>query len=228
MTDNRRYSDAEVAAIFERATTAQEDVRQVPATGEGMTLAQLQEIGREVGIQPSLIAEAANMLGTGEPAATRSMLGMPIGVERIISIDRRLTDEEWERVVVTLREVFDARGVTRGEGSLRQWTNGNLQALLEPTATGQRIRLRTFKGSAPGALIGGLAVSAAAGTGLTTFALNGVHDTGLLVALSAMGIAGVSVMIGTLARLPGWARRRREQMEVVAARIAEMSGPSRP
>ena len=42
-------------------------------------------------------------------------------------------------------------------GSLRQWTNGNLQALLEPTATGHRLRLGTLKGNARASMAAGLA-----------------------------------------------------------------------
>ncbi len=52
-------------------------------------------------------------------ATSRTVLGLPIGVARTVDLNRRLTDEEWERLVVQLREVFNARGRTRTEGSLR-------------------------------------------------------------------------------------------------------------
>ena len=41
----RRYSDEEVAAIFERAAEAQHTSPRHLPSGEGMTLTQLQEIG---------------------------------------------------------------------------------------------------------------------------------------------------------------------------------------
>src|SRR5215203_4970217 len=128
----RRYDQAEVAAIFERAaeaTTHAGEPRQ-PASSEGMTLAELQEIGREVGIAPESIALAARSVGVAAQASSRTFLGLPLGVARTVQLDRRLSEEEWERVVVDLRETFNARGSVRSEGSLRQWTNGNLQALL--------------------------------------------------------------------------------------------------
>src|SRR5215204_6198570 len=124
----RRYNDAEVAAIFERATTTQEDVRRLPVSREGMTLEELQSIGSEVGIPANLIAAAANSLGQVGQTTTRGALGLPLRVERIVSVPRPLSDAEWERVIVQLREIFDAQGVAKAEGSLRQWTNGNLQA----------------------------------------------------------------------------------------------------
>ncbi len=76
------------------------------------------------------------------------------------------SDEEWERLVVDLRETFDARGIVRHDGALKQWTNGNLQVLLEPDEKGHRVRLRTTKGDARGMMVGGLVMfgSAAAKT----------------------------------------------------------------
>ena len=67
---------------------------------------------------------------------------------RTVELPRALTDQERNRLVIDLRETFDAKGKIRDEGAFKQWTNSNLQALLEPTETGQRLRLRTVKGDA--------------------------------------------------------------------------------
>ena len=231
MPSERRFDESEVAAIFERATAreAHGEARgdapghQLIRGGDGLTLGQLQEIGREIGIAPDVIADAALTLGQREQVTTRRVLGLPMGVAQTVPLQRRLSDEEWERLVVTLREVFDARGVTRQDGSLREWRNGNLQALLEPTEDGQRVRLRTFKGNAPGAMLGGLVITGAAWTGLTAAVLNGATgDLGMLTALSAMGTAGLAMVGVTAWRLFPWARRRREQMAEIAARIAAL------
>src|SRR5919201_162065 len=144
----RRYDDAEVAEIFRRATEAQQNGKRLVPLSEGMTLADLQDIGRQVGVSPELIADAARSIDRVGRATTRRLLGLPIGVGRTVDLDRKLTQEDWERLVVDLRQTFDARGTLRQEGSLRQWTNGNLQALLEPTERGHRVRLRTFKANA--------------------------------------------------------------------------------
>jgi hypothetical protein len=53
--------------------------------------------------------------------AARTILGLPIGVARTVNLNRRLTDQEWEHLVVQLREVFNAAGITRSDGSFRQW-----------------------------------------------------------------------------------------------------------
>jgi hypothetical protein len=107
MTD-RRYNDDEVAAICERASKAEHANLPASAEAGGLTLAALQEIGREVGISPDAVSRAARSLD--------------------------------------LREIFKARGAIRYDGPFRQWTNGNLQALLEPTQNGHRLRLQTVNG----------------------------------------------------------------------------------
>src|SRR6185503_7153045 len=122
----RRYTDEEVAKIFERAAEAQQAARKQLTSGEspeGMTLAQLQEIGKEVGISPELVAQAARSVALPVRATGRKFLGLPIGVGRTVDLERRLTDAEWDQLVVDLRETFDAKGTIRHEGSFRQWTN---------------------------------------------------------------------------------------------------------
>jgi hypothetical protein len=217
----RRFNEAEVAAIFERAAEAQQTGQRQLPSGEGMTLTELQEIGREVGIAPELVAQAAKAIQLGGQPTARHFLGLPIGVGRTIDLDRKLSDEEWDRFVVDLRETFDARGTLRHEGSFRQWTNGNLQALLEPTAAGHRIRLKTVKGDAVGLLGGGLGILGIATTALIAATLRGgVVDAGMLSSLGTLAIMGAGMFgIGAI-RLPSWARLRRRQMEEVAARIA--------
>jgi hypothetical protein len=209
----RRYNEAEVAAIFERAASAQQGGSPQLPSGDGMTLRDLQQIGREVGIAPELIADAARAVGRRTGVATsRQFLGLPIGVGRTIELDRELTDREWEQLVVDLRETFDARGSLRHDGgSLRQWTNGNLQALLEPTPSGHRVRLRTVKGDARALLTGGLVLLGAAFVGAIT-----ANPTGMsLWALIGTAMLGIAAF-----RLPGWARERRRQMDEIAERLA--------
>src|SRR5262249_12956459 len=220
----RRFSEAEVSAIFERATEAPRVEQGQTTSGEGMTLAELQAIGREVGISPEQIAAAAQSLDR-VPMPPRHVFRLPMGVERTVELNRRLSDEEWERLVVLLRETFHARGRVAGQGSLRQWTNGNLQALLEPTATGQRVRLRTFKSNGPPRMAGGLAMLGIAITGVTPAVLTGVGgDLGMLAGMGALGAMGAMMIGSAIVGLPRWARLRQKQMEDVAAKLEAGEG----
>src|SRR5437588_604339 len=86
MTD-RRYDDKEIAAIFRAATEGPlSPQRQVPPE-EGLTLADLQAIGREVGISPAAVAQAARALDIRRETAARTFFGLPIGVARTVNLN---------------------------------------------------------------------------------------------------------------------------------------------
>ncbi|HSA57798.1 MAG TPA: hypothetical protein VLE53_18935 [Gemmatimonadaceae bacterium] len=217
----RRYSDEEVAEIFARATEAEHSSPRRLGSAEGMTLHQLQEIGKEAGISPELVVLAAHSLDEPAQPAVKKFLGFPLGVGRTVMLDRRLTDDEWERLVVDLRETFDARGVVRTDGAFRQWTNGNLQCLVEPDGAGQRIRLRTLRSGAREMMLAGIGIAGVAA--ISAFA--GMITVGSVDPLSAVGRVGELFLIGGgifalgAFRLPSWAKRRRKQMDEIADRL---------
>ncbi len=214
----RRFNEAEVAAIFERATESQQVVHAPLWAGEGMTLAELEDIGSEAGIAPELVRHAATVIERGGPTTVRRFLGLPVGVGRNVHLNRSLSDHEWERLVVDLRQTFDARGVVGQDGSLRQWTNGNLQVFLEPTATGHRVRLRTVRREALSLMGGGLATVAIAATAALSAVLRGA-DPASVASLGLLAAGGAAVFAACAFPLHGWARLRERQMQDVAERL---------
>jgi hypothetical protein len=223
----RRYDDREIAAIFRAASEGPPlpAQRQVPRE-EGLTLTDLQAIGREVGISPEAVAQAAQALDIRQAGVSLTLFGLPIGVSRTVNLNRRLDDAEWERLVVQLREVFNARGVTRTEGSLRQWTNGNLQVLLEPVDNGHRLRFGTVHGAARASIGGGLMALAGAAFVAVAGAIAGnIGDA--LPGIGALALAGSAMIANGALRLPGWARLRGRQMESLAAKVA-LPGETKP
>jgi hypothetical protein len=218
----RRYTEEEAAEIFERAAQSQtqQSLPRQRAAHEGMTLAQLQEIGREVGIPSDLVAQAAGALTVAEGRPMeRKLLGLPIGVGRTVELQRRITDAEWEQLVVDLRETFDARGRVREEGTFRSWNNGNLQALIEPTATSHRLRLRTFNANARTYMATGVALLFGGGLAIALKVLGEGVQIDTVTKLSILAAAGIGMFAFGALRLPAWARLRRQQMEEVAARL---------
>jgi hypothetical protein len=224
----RRYDEDEVRRIFDDAARVG-----VPEGGtelspaEGFTLAELQQIGAEAGLDPDGIAAAARALGSrsSESVATRRVAGLPIGVSRTVDLPAGFTESDWNRLVVDLRETFDARGRIRVEGAFREWTNGNLQALVEPTEAGHRLRLRTVKGSASGALtFAGISIAVAVFM-FVMAVLTGQPFEDWSVAV-AMVVAGLGMVGFSAVTLPGWARTRERQMEEVARRTRLRAGES--
>lgn len=213
----RRYNDDEVAAIFARASEEEQANTQLVRSSEGLTLADLQEIGREAGLAPERVAKAAQSLEQIPQPTTAKFLGLPLGVAKTVRIERRLTDAEWERLVVDLRDTFDARGSVRTDGSFRQWSNGNLQVLVEPDGEGQRIRFKTMKGDARALLMGGLGMMGVAA--VTSVAAMLTPNVGGFDNVGIIGLMGAAFFAWGALRLPGWAKLRRQQMNELAERV---------
>src|SRR5438034_3971559 len=215
---DRRYNDKETAAIFRAATEGPQSPQRDVPTEEGLTLTDLQAIGREVGISPAAVAQAAQALDIRQGAAARTFLRLPIGVTRTVNLNRRLTDQEWEHLVVQLRDVFNARGRTRSDGSLRQWTNGNLQVLLEPTETGHRLRFRTLHGAARASIGAGFAALGAAAAVAIATGISGTLGDSLSGIVFLLTVGAGMVADGAL-RFPRWGRPRRRQVDGIGAKL---------
>jgi len=217
----RHYTDEEVAAIFERASETEHTGLPMSAEGKGLTLAALQDIGREVGISPESISLAARSLDQAGRPASRMFMGLPIGVRRTVEFDRPISDADWEGLVADLRTTFEARGTVRYDGPFRQWTNGNLQALVEPTPNGHRLRLQTVKGDSRALMTGGAAALGGATATLIAVAVaGGLNNPGTVAGVGFMALMGLGMFTAGALRVSGWARRRRAQIEEVIARLA--------
>jgi hypothetical protein len=221
MDRNRRYTEDEVRDILDRATEEPSSASPGASHAEGLTLAELHDIGQEVGISKALITRAATGLDRANTdlAPRRQFLGTPIGVGRTVYLSRPLADEEWNRLVVDLRETFDARGKLRDEGVFRQWTNSNLQALLEPTEGGARLRLKTMKGDGQASLGVGAAMFAASSGAYALSLLSGIAVAVDPSSALVLATVGAGVYLSARIRLPRWAIRREEQMDGVIARL---------
>lgn len=222
---DRRYSDDEISEIFRRATEVQERApqRQLPPS-EGMSLAELQSIGREAGIAPDLVAQAARELD--QPALPRvsSAFGIPTGVARTVQLERRLTDDEWDALVVRLRDTFNARGTITVQGAFRTWSNGNLHVLVEPNGEGQIVRFRTTHGNSRSFMITGVVMTAVTATILAVAAATGLDALNNAIDnVGSIFIIGASLFgIGAL-QLPRWRKTRREQMDELAERLLRIT-----
>jgi hypothetical protein len=222
MTDERRYQEDEVKQIFDLAVSGDEVRLPAARDGSGLTLSELQNVGGEVGLAPARIAEAAFAIDARrEVLPRRKILGLPVSAGRLIDLPRALTDREWEILVGEFRETFGARGQLSMHGGIREWSNGNLHVFLEPTETGHRLRLRTHKGTAmPQVVIGaaGLTIGWAL---IALFSAENLNRAALVLPV-LLAITGAVTLISNAFRLPRWARKREDQMEYIAGRVAAL------
>lgn len=219
---SRRYDEDEVREIFSLATTGGMRDRSLPGESGGLTLDELQRIGQEAGIEPALVANAAQKLDArGRVAPVRRSMGLPVGVSRVVELPRAPTDREWERLVSEIRTTFGAKGRVTTSGGLREWSQGNLHICVEPTENGEQLRLSTLKDDGIalnlfGVATGGMSVLASA-----IVAADGKPAKALAV-LAMFGGMSLASFAANLIRLPRWARERERQMEAIAEHAVKL------
>lgn len=224
MSSTRRYTEKEIAQIFEEATRAQNESEESGGAIHGLSLEELKQIGASTGIDPRHIIRAASALHK-QPQLfpVRKHLGIPIGVSRSIELPDTFSDQDWEHLVVDLRKTFRAKGTIKQEGSLREWSNGNLQALVEPTPSGYELRLETKKGNMIGFLYGGLGYIFLAFLMLFVLTLDPDNSKTFAFLMSGLfGVLGVSALAAIGFTQPRWARNRERQMEAICKRAASL------
>ena len=179
----RRFDDEEVSLILRRAAELQE--AQAAPGREGMTLADLEDVAREAGLDPALVRRAAAEVGSGggsgAGAATgtggmlsggNAFLGAPtvLRAERIV--DGELATAEFEPLLDEIRRTFNDVGSFSTLGRTLAWRSSpgphgrhsgggrqvNVTVVVRGGQTGIRVEETTtaLAGGLFGGLMGGL------------------------------------------------------------------------
>lgn len=238
MANEHRFTDEEVALILARAVEVDDTEREgsqrvTAAAPHGLSLADIQQIASEAGIAPAAVAAAASMVRRGDlaPTSVQSMAGAPLKIARTIRFGCEVDDQAWARMVVLLQETFAARGRLRTDGALREWSNGNLRAVLEPTAQGHQLRLSTRKSNA-GALriFGNVSIVGALLVGLLMLAVNTVQGAPPPQGLPLLGVLmpaliGVGVRLADSVNRRAWGRERARQFDALPGQLRDLLPP---
>lgn len=225
---DRTYSEREVAAIIERAAHAQK--RDTDPDAPGLTLAEIERVGREAGLDPVLLRRAAAEVDAGLLSGEATRPGSDIA-ERWV--DAPLRPGAWEDAVAMLRlrigAPVGAAADTGVLGDTREWVHTAPMGVkttvsVSPREGGTRIRVMMEDG-APADLRPRAAIVGAVASFLPAFL------TGALLAevvgwsdLAAVGMLLLIVLIGTAAATPILSRRgerRRVRQSAEAQRLAD-------
>lgn len=136
MSKSRLYSDQEISAILKRAGEMQ--ATQSPEESHGLSLDELQQIAKEVGLDPAIVAAAAAELEhTGIESKASGILGAPTSmyIERVIpgEIDDGLMPE----VAAKIGEAFGIVGRSGQVGRSLEWTHGSERMHMQVTVMPQ-------------------------------------------------------------------------------------------
>ena len=223
------FSPEAARAIFRRAAEHQEMARAaLEANANGLSLADLQSIGAEAGIDPAYIAAATAELQTNdaEEAVPWWYAGSPT-IEAEAVVPGAITDGPvWAAMVRELRDTFGTGGVATQIGDTLEWSfkppmgGASTRVTVTPEPHGTRIRITRSKLSSArlGAVIGGTFGISGLVVGGLIFAFKGFDVVGLLfmVVLMALGAATMGLNIPMYRAA---VRREQEQFDALMDRL---------
>ncbi|HEX8386802.1 MAG TPA: hypothetical protein VF576_11495 [Rubricoccaceae bacterium] len=226
-----RFTEGEARRIFAEAARAS---AARGAGEEGLTLDELQEIGRAAGIDPAAVASAAAAVRRGPDGPVWH--GVPLATRRTRVVPGTLDDDAWAEAVAGLRREFKFQGVAEQIGRRRTWTHAVgestqgvvVQVTVEPDDGGTRLTVESGAGGERGAatalavILGGLALVAG---GLGVLGGNVSAGVGLAAVLAAFAVA-----VYGLIRWAAVDRSRREpaRYDAVLDRLARLARPTDP
>jgi hypothetical protein len=203
----RRYGDSETEAILRRAAELQASGPSAPRTDRGLTLAELESIAREAGLDPVLVRQAAREIDRPSAAKAAPLLGAPTRLIAERTFEGELTEELWEAMVGEIQRTIGLPGHVSRVGRTRTWSvlgamgaPGHRSISVSATSAEGQSTLRAEEPIGPlaGGLFGGIM------GGLGGGGLGAAVGIGLGVFHSAA--AGVGLAVGLLATSYGLAR----------------------
>ena len=224
---SRRYSEKEVGLILRRATEFQRSEPSV-ADPTGLTLAELEEVASEVGIDPAYLRRAAAELEVGAASGPwERLLGAPIAFVLERTIPGELPESSFEELVPMMQAATVGQGNASAVGKTLTWssrsdTNTSSQQVLVTCRDGETLirveeRLAGFAGGLFGGLMGGGGVGVGIGVG-------GALGTALgsVAFMIAFPVAIIGASYGAARGFfAAHVRKRRARMQVLLDQLAE-------
>lgn len=224
----KRYSEKEVARLLRRAAELQRELPGGRDPDEGFTLAELEDVAAEAGIDPRYLRRAAAELeAAGAPTLWSKVLGAPpaFAVER--TVPGELPPAAFEHLIPVISSATLGQGTASSVGKTLTWssrsdTNTSSQQVLISSRNGETlVRIEERLGGLAGAWFGGLMGGVGGGIGIGAGgALGGALDSvALAVAFPLTVIAGSYAAARAI--FSAQVRKRRRRMQELLDRIVE-------
>jgi len=229
---SRRFNEKEVAQIIKRASEMQVDDATPASTTTGMSLAELEQVAREAGLDPALVRRAATDLDTRVTERKPSLfVGAPTSLQLERTIDGEIPVEEYESLVLEIQRILGEMGTASTLGRTLQWTMSpqsgrhhsgrTVQVVITPRHGHTTIRIDEPLGGLAGGLFGGL--MGGMGGGLSGVAVGigvGAFHSGT-VAVGLMGVFVSSSYLLARTIFGQVSRRRGARLQELMSRLAD-------
>ncbi len=187
---SRLYGEKEIGRILKRATELQ-DASTTPSAA-GMTLAELEEIAAEAGIDGQYLRRAARELdtGIGEPSLWTKFLGEELHLFREITLPGELPESGFERIVAVIQRISSLHCQPSLLGRTLTWRAESpnkartVQVIVTSRDGETHVRIEDNLSQLAGGLFGGIVAGGGLGVGL---------GVGLPIGIELLGSALFSV-----------------------------------
>lgn len=222
--DPGKFSSEEFALVLRKAAELQDRRRAAPrhAVGDGITVSEMQQIAREVGLDPALIAEAASLVrqtGTDQPGFLR--LRSEFFAER--TLHGTVAPGQLGEVVHLIRDEIGKPGQVQQVLDGVEWsyneTNGSIHVTVRPREGDTRVEVMADRENEEAVIVG---IPSFAGLlfGILTSISMGVDPQSIALGVGIAGGAHALARAAWMAVSRGWQRRITEVAERVAEGIA--------
>jgi hypothetical protein len=117
----RHFSDKETTAILKRAMELQQSDALIAEGGRGMTLADLEKIAAEVGIDPQYVQTAAAELEIESSPQRFNLWGGPMDVHLERTVEGEVSQAQWDTLLAEIRRSVGEVGAPRMVGNSLEW-----------------------------------------------------------------------------------------------------------
>ena len=213
--------------MFARAAARQHTHAPPP---DGLTLDELQEIGRAAGLDPAHIAAVVAESET-EAETQQTWHGVPVGVTRTRLLPDRVSDAEWEQIVDVLRAHYKMPGTAQQIGRRREWSASSTTAYrvtVESRGDGDLVRVQAPASVRSAGILTGLGFSAAAIVMFLSTALTTGELVGPALASAPFAAFGALLYLSVLAMARFAAPREAARHEALLDRIDLLSRADAP
>ena len=190
--DRVRYTDREVAQILRRAVALQE--KQGTGPGRGLSLEEMKDVAREVGVDPRFVVEAAEALVRAGPPGGNSLLGGPIHLQAVQVVTEPFSTGQMQAVIDEIRRITGRHGRASQVADAIEWHGkdqlGSTSVSVSRVGQETRVRVIANRSDAAAVLYTLGAIGAVIGAGAAGAAVSPLGAA--VVAPTVIGVLGAS------------------------------------
>ena len=136
--DMKVYNEKEIGSILTRATELSQD--DASRDSMGLSLEELEQLGREAGIPPDLIRKAAAETGVSRARRKeKNWFGGPVSYSNELIVDGEISPDDWEEMLLEIRNTFKEPGAVATRENTYEWT-------IQSAAVKAQVTARTDEG----------------------------------------------------------------------------------